>query len=118
MKNVKLHNVSSDEIHALQTEINEYQNHVQKSLSAIVNYNDFLNAITTFDIAFRLWFLFRTRIEKVEKKKGFTISFRVSEAAVLQKVCTFNNPLSGHYEINVKEKYKLLIDQQLKSMLL
>lgn len=115
MKQVKLHNVSNEEVRTLQNEIYDFQQHAAKSLKTSEN---FLDAIITLDIAFRLWFVFRTKIEKPEAKKGYTISFKTSEAAVLQKVCLFQNPNSGIFENNVKEKYKLFLDQQLKGALL
>jgi len=115
MKQVKLHNVSSEEVRALQNETYDFQQQASKSLKTADN---FLDAIITLDIAFRLWFTFRTKIEKPEAKKGYQITFKTSEAAVLQKVCLFQNPNSGPFENNVKEKYKTFIDQQLKGMLL
>ena len=118
MKQVKLHNVSVEEVRTLQNEIHDYQNHVQTTIGIIKTPEQFLNAIITIDLAFRLWFLFRTKIEKTDPKKGYTISFKTSEAAVLQKACMYQNPNSGIFENNVKEKYKLFLDQQLKGMLL
>ncbi len=115
MKQVKLHNVSNEEVRTLQNETYDFQQHASKSLKTTTN---FLDAIITLDIAFRLWFTFRTKIEKPEAKKGYQITFKTSEAAVLLKVCYFDNPNSGVFEKNVKEKYKLFLDQQLKGMLL
>lgn len=115
MKQVKLHNVSNEEVRTLQNETYDFQQQAEKSLKTSQN---FLDAIITLDIAFRLWFTFRTKIEKPETKKGYQITFKTSEAAVLQKVCLFDNPNSGPFEKNVKEKYKLLLDQQLKAFLL
>lgn len=115
MKQVKLHNVSSEEVRTLQNEIYDFQQQAENSLKTSEN---FLDAIITLDIAFRLWFTFRTKVEKPEAKKGYKITFKTSEAAVLLKVCYFNNPNSGAFERNVKEKYKLYLDQQLKGMLL
>jgi hypothetical protein len=115
MKQVKLHNVSAEEVKTLQNEIYDFQQQAEKSLKTTEN---FLDAIITLDIAFRLWFTFRTKIETPEAKKGYKITFKTSEAAVLLKVCYFQNPNSGVFEKNVKEKYKLFLDQQLKGMLL
>lgn len=113
MRKIKIINVSNEEMQTLQQEVFEYQNILEKTFKTASN---LLDAIITLDIAFRLWFLFRTKIENQTPKKGFTISLKASEAAVLLKVCLWKNNNVGDYERNVKLKYSHYLDQQIKSL--
>lgn len=112
MRQIKLKNVTQEELLTLQQETYEYQNLLEQTFRKS---SDFFDAIITLDIAFRLWFLFRTRIENQTPKNGYTISLKASEAAVLLKVCLYKNN-TGEFEKNVKVKYSHYLDQQLKSL--
>ena len=112
MKKIVIKNVSADELLTLQQEMYDYHNALEKTFKKASN---LLDTIITLDIAFRLWFLFRTKIERQTPKNGFQISLTASEAAVLLKVCLWTHKI-GDYERNVKLKYSNYLDQQIKSL--
>ncbi|MCO6162580.1 hypothetical protein [Flavobacterium sp. NRK F7] len=113
MKTIKIQNVTQEEIHVLQNELHEYQNSLASNLRS---QSDFLNAIIYVDLALRLWFNFRNKIENQEPKKGYSITLKASEAAVLLKVCLWQNKSNATFERHVKTKYSFTLDQQLKSL--
>lgn len=116
MKKITLKNVTEEEVQVIQAELFHYQEWENHYLRQSHREMKFLEAIMTIDVAFRLWYLFRTKIEAVMPAKGFTITLRASEAAVLLKCCGFESGNRGPFEANIMEKYKLVLDQQLKSL--
>lgn len=113
MKTIQIKNVRQDEIHVLQNELHEYQNTLAANLQS---QTDFLNAIIYVDLALRLWFNFRNKIENQEPKNGYAITLKASEAAVLLKVCLWQNKSNDTFKRHVKTKFSFSLDQQLKSL--
>ncbi|WP_130735497.1 hypothetical protein [Flavobacterium sp. J27] len=113
MTTIQLKYITNEEIQVLQTELHEYQNTLATHLKS---QSDFLNAIIYIDLALRLWFNFRSKVENQQPKKGYSITLKASEAAVLLKACLWENQNNGTFERNVKTKLSLFLDQQLKSL--
>lgn len=112
MRNITLKNVTNEEVSTLQQSLFDYQDHLSKNLRSAP---DLLNAIIYLDIAFRLWFSLRNKFEKQEPKKGYSITLKPSEAAVLLKCClSITN--ADAFTLNVMRKFSSILDQQLKSL--
>lgn len=112
MRKITLRNITPDEVKTLQDLVFEYQAERERTLRSAT---DLLDAVICIDISLQLWVNFRNRIEKDTPKKGYTISLKPSEAAVLLKCC-IDQPISGDYAINVSRKFTSLLDQQIKSL--
>lgn len=114
MKDVKLTKVSRDEVATLQAELHAYAN-IQRLGYNFWSNEDFLNAILAVDIAHRLWIFFRRKVEADQHQ--FSMRFKINEAVIILKCCYWPRDGRGEYEKNVVEKYKNIIDQQLKSLI-
>lgn len=113
MKKVALKKVKYDEVVALQNELHEYSQ-LQRLGFNFWSIDDFVNAIIAVDIAHNLWIQLRKKIES--DRKVFTINLKLSEAAVVMKCCYWKRDGRGTYETHVAEKYKNIIDHQLKNI--
>lgn len=113
MKDVRLLKVTEDEVQVLQSELYRYSELQRLGIHHWGN-EEFYTALVTIDIAFRLWVTFRRKIESAQN--SFTVRLKVSEAVVVLKCCYWNRDGRNDYEKHVAEKYKNLIDQQLKSI--
>ena len=113
MKKVTLTKVKFDELKALQAELELYAD-IQRLGFNFWSIEDFLNALLAVDIAHALWITLRNKIEN--RKNQYTMTFKISEAAILMKCCYWERKERGGYEKNVCEKYKNIIDQQLKNV--
>lgn len=116
MKKIILKEVQEKEVQVMQGELFLYHQIIESEFRQPHRSIRFLDAIMEIDIAFRLWYAFRTKIETIMPKKGFTITLRASEAAVLLKCCLKDHGNREPFTNNVMEKYKLVLDQQLKSL--
>ncbi|ESU28383.1 hypothetical protein FLJC2902T_17360 [Flavobacterium limnosediminis JC2902] len=117
MNKITLKKVQEKEMQVLQAELFKFHQIAEsKYRNTTQSMMEFLEAIIEIDVAFRLWYLFRTKIESTNTK-GSTLSLKASEAAILLMCCM---PIYGQnrteYENHVLEKYKLVLDQQLKSL--
>ncbi|MEE1899575.1 hypothetical protein V1389_14595 [Flavobacterium rakeshii] len=113
MKDVKLLRVTNEEIEVLQLELFLFSE-AQKQQVALLTINEFLEALISTDIALRLWYLFRRKVEGSQQK--FSVRLKVSEACIVLKCCMWPRTGRSDYEKNIVEKYKTVIDQQLKSI--
>ncbi|ALM50330.1 hypothetical protein AMR72_16420 [Flavobacterium psychrophilum] len=114
MKKLKLTQIDPAEIEVLQHELEQYSKIEELGLNHWGT-NDFLNALLTVDIALRLWFTLRGRIES--SKEFFNLSLKVSEAVIVLKCCTWQRHGRNEYEKNVAEKYKGLLAEQLMNII-
>lgn len=76
--------------------------------------SDFLNAITSLDIANNLYFILRNKME--QDKNLYTISFTVSQAAIIMKCCYHIRKERTEEEDNIMLQYAIELDQKLKSL--
>lgn len=116
MKTIKISNVTHAELSELQLQTQLYQAAVQTNFTRSEKF-DLLDSIIALDISLKLWYAMRTRLEKPEPKKGFTIQFKPAESAVLFKICRAEFDNTPDYRLNVIRKYRAEIDRQLKSIL-
>lgn len=116
MHGIRIKNVTDKELQVFQQELYIYHQIVESSYKAPNKAFNYIEAIIEIDIAFRLWYLFRSKIESRTPNNGFNIKLRASEAAILLKCCLFDHGNRSNYQMNVLEKYKLELDQQLKSL--
>ncbi|KGO84447.1 hypothetical protein Q763_01515 [Flavobacterium beibuense F44-8] len=113
MKNINLTKVKQDEIKVMQEQVLLYSDALTSTVKGL-EIEDFLNVISTIDISFRLWLTFRKKVEGVQEK--FTVNLKVSEAATLLKCFMWSGQNRSPYENHVAEKYKTIIDNQLKNI--
>lgn len=113
MKEVKLTNMTNEEIQVLQYEVFVFSE-AQKMTTGNIDINAFLDAMLTMDVALRLWYTFRKKVEGTQQK--YTVRLKVFEACTVLKCCMWNREDRKDYEKHVVEKFKTLIDQQLKSI--
>lgn len=114
MTQVKLTQVSLDEVKVLQNELQLFGEWQKLGFNYWSN-EDFYNAIATVDVALRMYFFLRTRIESGKSK--FTISFKISDAVVILKCCHWRRSERNDYEKIITLKYQDIIDQKLKSII-
>lgn len=113
MKVIKLTKATSEEVEILQAELFYYSEAQKYSLPSLT-ITDFLDVLIIKDVALRLWYTFRTKVESNNSK--LTISLKVNEACILLKCCIWKRENRTSYESFIIEKYKAIIDQQLKSI--
>lgn len=115
MNTLKIANVTVNELIELQNQTHFYQQALEHNLKHDIA--DFYNSIISLDIALKIWFLLRGRIEKTQPKNGFTIALKPAEAAVLFKICLTEQQYISEYRLHVIRKYRNDLDQQLKSII-
>lgn len=116
MKTIILQNVVQQEIAVFQKALFDHYNFRDNTFKKS---SDFLAAIMEMDIMLRLWYSFRSRIEKIAPNKGYRITLKPSEAAALfiaLNAIKFKGEATDNYIKNVKVKFTSIIDQQLKSL--
>lgn len=118
MKEVKLNKVTEQELSVLQSELHRYNTVISTNFKQPEFAGQFFDLIMLIDITFRLWYSFHLKITKGSPAKGFSISLKPFEAVALLKCCMnrVENDARDTFTYHVKEKYKRIIDQQLKSL--
>lgn len=76
--------------------------------------NNFLDTIITFDIIMVLSYILNDRIEKPQTEH--TLSFSVTQSAIIIKCCNFNRTDRELYTKHVMNKLKIDLDKQLNDM--
>lgn len=97
-------------IEILQRELELFVDHVSNNDLE----KDFLNAITSLDIANNLYFILRNKLE--QDKRLYGISFTVSQAATILKCCYYNRKERTDEQQNTMLIFILELDQKLKSL--
>lgn len=123
MKTIKLSYLTLQELTELQLQTQFFEKAVEFNMSPsrtadtpgedLINFYDSIIAI---DISLKLWLAMRSRIEKPQPARGYTLNLRPSEAAVLFKICRAEMESFEAYRLNVIRKYRSILDQQLKSL--
>lgn len=115
MKKVSLKKVPAAHLQVLQDEVLNYANGFTEYLKKPEEYTQFYYSVQQVDIANRLWFFLRPRIESGQPECSF--SLKVHEAVVLLNACSNASVLSSDdYTRHVAEVHKGEIDNQLKSI--
>ena len=110
MIKVTIKNLHYKDLEVLQSELELFTKYLAvKELT-----KDFLNTITTFDIANSLYFLLRMKIE--QSKIDYTVSFTVSQAATILKCSNFNRTDRDLYTKHVMTKLNIDLDKQLRDL--
>jgi hypothetical protein len=108
---IKVKNLKHSHVLVLQNELLSYSKFIADKL---LN-KQFLTAITILDIANTLNFLLRNKIESDKQK--FSISFSISQAAIIRQCINYENDKNrDNFTIAVLELLKNQIDPQLLNL--
>lgn len=115
MIKVKFSKVPAAHLQILQSELLYYAEGFNEHLKKPEDYTVFLYSIAQVDIAQKLWFSFRTKLENGQKSFSFMLS--ASEAVCLSIALTNTTTFTDkEYVANVAHTYINIIDHQFKSL--
>lgn len=116
MKTVTLSKLEIVEIEALQRQLDNFITYKNASIRYMNrNDNKFYDAILMIDILQKLFYSFRSKIEKTTKTTA-SLTLSVSEAVMILQVCNSALTMQDDYERFVMQKSSGLIHQQLMNI--
>jgi hypothetical protein len=113
MKQISLKKIEIVEIQVLQSELLNFLTYKNYDLQMIdKSSNDFYDAVLIIDILQKLYYNFRSKIEKTTKTTA-NLNLSCSEAVILVLCCNFNKTIRANYDAFVMQKTLGLIHKQL-----
>ncbi|MBB1194838.1 hypothetical protein DNC80_14300 [Flavobacterium sp. SOK18b] len=110
MIRITIKNLKMEDLEVLRLELDVYNKYVAVHQ---LN-NDFLNSIITFDVVNNLFYLIRSKTD--QSKNEYSVSFTITQAAIILKCCSFNRTDRNTYTNHLINKLKIFLDKELRNL--